>query len=107
MEQGEIARDDLGEPDGGAAAGCDEAVGPARRRDARFRNRLRHVHHRLRVQPRRPRAQYFDELPAEARAAARRRDHQDAVQAEPRRLVADALDRARGEHDALGGGCRE
>ena len=54
------------------------------------------------LQPGRPRAQNLDELPAEARAAAGRRDHERAVQVESRRFVGHALDRARGEHDALG-----
>jgi len=41
--QAEVARDDLGKADGGAAAGGDEAIGAARGRDSRLRDRLRDV----------------------------------------------------------------
>src|SRR5262249_54320664 len=44
----------------------------------------------------------LDQSGAEARAAAGRCDHQRTIKAEPRRFVADARDRARTEHDALG-----
>jgi len=53
------------------------------------------------MQPRRPRAQNFDQPAAEAGTAAGRGDHQRAVQAEPRGFVGDARDCARREHDAL------
>ena len=61
-----------------------------------------HVHHGLRMQPRRARAQDCKQPLAEARPAPGRCDHQRTAQIEPRRFVADALDRARAEHDALG-----
>ena len=79
--QAQIAGDDLGEPDGGAAAGRDQTVGPggARRRETRIRHRLRHMDDRLRVQAGGARAQQLDEPPAEPRPAARRRDHQRAA----------------------------
>ena len=60
------------------------------------------MHHRLRMQAGRTAAENVDQLLAETRSTAGRRDHQHAVQAEPGRLVADALDRTGGEHDALG-----
>src|SRR5437667_2599301 len=53
------------------------------------------------MQPRRARAQNFDQLAAEARATAGGGDHQRAVEAQPRGFVRDAHDRARREHDAL------
>jgi hypothetical protein len=99
--QAEIARDDLGKANGSAAAGCDEAIGAARRRDACLRHWLGHVQRGLRMQPRRSAAQNFDQPAAEAGAAAGRGDHQRAVQAEPRRFVREARDCARREHDAL------
>jgi hypothetical protein len=99
--QAEVARDDLGKPDGGAAAGGDEAIGAARRRDSLLRHRLGDVERGLRMQPRRAAAQNFDQPAAEAGAAAGRGDHQRAVETEPRGFVRDAHDRARREHHAL------
>jgi hypothetical protein len=47
-------------------------------------------------------AEDLDQSGAEARAAAGRCDHQRTIHADARRFVADARDRARREHDALG-----
>ncbi len=101
----EIARDDLGEADGGAPAGGHEPVGVGRARggEPRLRHRLGHMHHRLRMQARRPRAQDLHQALAEPRAAARRCDHQHAREAQPRGFLGDTHDRARSEHDALRG----
>ena len=97
-----IARDDLGQPDRRAAAGRHQTVGIGRRCEARFRHRLGHVHHRLRMQPGRTRAQNIDQPRAEPRTAPGRGDHQGTAHAEARRFVGNARDRAGREHDALG-----
>ena len=104
MGRREIAGDDLGKPDGGAAADGDQAVGAGRARggEPRFRHRLGHVDHGLRVQAGGARAEQIHDAGAEAGAAARRGDDQRAVDAEAARLLADAGERAGREHDALG-----
>ena len=100
--QAALAGDDLGKTDSGAAAGRDEAVGIGCRGEARFRHRLGHVHHRLCMQSRRARPQNLDQPRPQPRTAPGRGDHQRTVHAEARRLVGDARDSARREHDALG-----
>ena len=78
--QAGLARDGLGEPDRRAAADRNETVGLlfARGRKAGIRDRLRHVHDRLRVQSAERDAEKIGNLLAEPRAAARRRHHKRA-----------------------------
>ena len=101
--QAGLERDRLGEPDGGAAAHRDQTVGIvlARRFQPCFGDRLRHVHHRLRVQTDGAGAEKVADLLAKPRAAARRRDDQRAFDLQPRRLVGDARQRTGSKDDAL------
>src|SRR5262249_34257430 len=74
-----------------------------RRGEPRLRDRLGHVHHRMRVQAGCARSENIDDLLAETRAASRCRDHQRTRHAEPRRFLAHLRERAAAKYNALRG----
>ncbi len=73
-----------------------------RGRQRRRGDRLRHVHHRLRMQRAGARPERRHGALPEAGAAAGGGDHQRAAHAEALRLLGKARERAVGEDDALG-----
>ena len=101
--QAGLERDRFGKTDGGAAAHRDQTVGLflACRREPCFGDRLRHMHHRLRMQDRRARTEKLADFLAEPRAAARRCDDQRAVDFQPRRLIGNARQRTGSKDNAL------